>query len=100
MAKILAFVLLSVSTTIFIAILTGAIFEAQAPPEAGDPPTGTLAIIESVLSKIWQAILFVWNAVTFNAPGSPWYVRTFVATLIATPIVWGIATLIRGGGGE
>lgn len=88
-------------------VLQGAIFGAQLAeesfPEFEQPDSGggffggALDILGAIISAIWGVVTFVFNLVTFNVPGAPWFIRVPVATYFGGTIVWTIASLVRGG---
>lgn len=53
--------------------------------------------IVNIFKIIFGAIAFVFNLVTLNVPGAPWYIRAMYFTFFGGTITWSIASLLRGG---
>ena len=70
-------------------------FPSYERPDSG----GLLGVVEAVggvLQMIWDVIVFFFNLVTVNIPGTPWFIRLIVGSIIGGTLTWSIATLIRG----
>lgn len=52
--------------------------------------------ILNIFLVIGSVIAFFFNAVTFNVPGAPWYIRIFVSVIFVGGMGWAIASLVRG----
>lgn len=84
----------------FEAMLFGAQLAEQSFPEFEQPDSGGFfGVIEGLLAVvdvIWGVVVFIFNLITFNVGGAPWWIRLPVGTVFGGSIVWSIATLIRG----
>lgn len=56
-----------------------------------------LAFVANVFLTIFGAAVFLFNLISFNVPGAPWFVRALVGTGIGGALIWSIASLFRGG---
>jgi hypothetical protein len=41
-------------------------------------------------------VLFLFNLISFNVPGAPWFIRVIVSGILGGGIFWATATLFRG----
>jgi hypothetical protein len=98
---ILAIILVTLT---FEGLLFGAEIAEQSFPSFDEPTsTGFFGVLDALLAivkAIWGAVVFFFNLLTFNLPGAPWYVRLPVGGLMFGGLVWSIASLVRGGGGN
>lgn len=89
-----------VLTLVFEGLLFGeelaeASFPSFEQPEGG----GFFDVLDAVLAivqAIWGTVVFVFNLVSFNVPGAPWFVRAPIGFILGGGLVWSIATLVRG----
>lgn len=63
-------------------------------PEEG--AWGALEAAGNVLLSLWGVVVFLYNLVSFNVPGAPWYARVIVGGITGSAVIWSIATLVRG----
>jgi hypothetical protein len=99
MGSLIPTFILAIGTMIFIALLAGGEIQGQETPQAGSPPEGIWDTVGQLLVKIWGTVIFMFSVLSFNVPGAPWYVRVLISTIIVSPILWAVASLIRGRGG-
>lgn len=52
--------------------------------------------IVEVAKLIFGTVVFLFNLVTFNVPGTPLFIKVVLSGGIIGSIVWCVATLIRG----
>lgn len=52
--------------------------------------------IVNVFLVIFSVVRFMFNAITFNVPGAPFYVRAMFATFFIGSLGWSIAGMFRG----
>ena len=57
---------------------------------------GVLDAIIAVVQVIWGVVVFIFNLVTINVPGAPWWIRLPVAGVLGGGLIWAISELIRG----
>lgn len=98
---VLAIVLITLT---FEGLLFGSEIAERGLPSFERPNTGgffgALDALLAIVSGVWGAILFFLNLVTFNVPGAPWWIRLPVGGLLGGGLIWSIAVLFRGGGGD
>jgi len=57
---------------------------------------GGLDILGDIIEAIIGVVLLIFNALTFNVDGAPFWVQVPVAIIIIGSLSWSAATLIRG----
>lgn len=91
-------------TLTFEGLLFGEALAQQSFPTFTEPSSGgffgVLDALLAIVQAVWGAVLFFFNLVTFNVPGAPWWIRLPVGGLLGGGLVWSVATLVRGGGGD
>lgn len=69
--------------------------EPQVNPWLG--PGGVLLdALLAVVQTIWGTVVLLFNAITFNVAGAPWFIRVPVGVAMGGSLFWSISTLIRG----
>ena len=81
---------------VFEGLLFGATLVESSFPEF-EQPDGILDALIGIVQAIWGVVVFIFNLITFNIPGAPFWVRVPVGIAIGGSLMWSIATLIRGG---
>lgn len=88
---------------VFQGVLFGSEIAEESFPEFEEPSSGgffgALEALLAVVQAVWGVVVFVFNLVTFNVPGAPWFIRVPIATYFGGTIVWSLASLIRGSNG-
>ena len=54
------------------------------------------AIIANIAAAIFGTVVFFFNLLSFNIPGTPPAIRAILGTIFTGGIIWSIASLIRG----
>lgn len=85
---------------VFEGLLFGEEVAAYSFPTFEEPQSGgffgVLEALLAIVQAIWGTVVFLFNLLTFNIPGAPWYVRVPVGGMMFGALVWSIAELIRG----
>lgn len=93
-------VIVMVGALVFQGVFYGEEIAEESFPEYEQPNTegfwGAVEALTAVVNTVWGAVVFLFNLITFNIPGSPWWSRVVVSTYFGGTIFWSIATLIRG----
>jgi hypothetical protein len=84
---------------VMFALITGT--EADAMGLDEDPAVDTggfggVNILGDIINAIISVVVLIFNALTFNVEGAPFWVQTPVAIIIIGSLSWSAATLIRG----
>lgn len=53
--------------------------------------------VANLFIGIFGTAVFIFNLISFNVPGAPWFVRTVVGAGFGLTLGWAIASLFRGG---
>lgn len=84
----------------FEGLLFGAEVAEMSYPTFEEPQSGgffgALEALLAVVQAIWGTIVFIFNLLSFNIPGVPWYVQVPVASILFGGLIWSIAELVRG----
>jgi len=56
----------------------------------------TFLVIGNVVLVFFGIVMFLWNLVSFNVPGTPWFVRLVIGSSFGGSILLIIAGLFRG----
>ena len=62
--------------------------------------TGFWGAFEAALAfvkAVWGVVVFLFNLITVNVPGSPWWIRLPVGGILGGGLIWSIAQLLRRG---
>lgn len=98
----LSLLVVIILTLTFEGLLFGEELAERSFPSFEEPSSsGFFAVLEALLSivkVIWGTVVFLFNLITFNVPGAPWWVRLPAAGVLGGGLIWSIAILIRGGG--
>lgn len=85
---------------VFEGLLFGQQIAAYSFPSFEEPQSeGFFAVLDSLLAivkTIWGTVVFVFNLLTFNIPGAPWFIRIPVAGIMGGGLIWAITELVRG----
>lgn len=57
---------------------------------------GGVDILGDIIEAIISVVVLIFNGLTFNVDGAPFWVRFPVAVIIIGSLAWSAATLIRG----
>lgn len=53
--------------------------------------------VVNVVKVIFGVVALIFNLVSFNVPGAPWFVRLPIGACFGFGLLWSIASLFRGG---
>ena len=102
MANPLTFLAVIALTSTVVAMIGGEELAQESFPEFDEPDSGgfwgSLDALVSVVQGIWGVVVYLFNLLTFNIGGAPWWIRVPVGAINGGGLLWSIATLIRGGG--
>lgn len=56
----------------------------------------TVAFVLNIFIVIYGGAVFLFNLISFNIPGTPWYVRTIIGSVLGGGILWSVVSLLRG----
>jgi hypothetical protein len=65
-------------------------------PAFDEPSSTFFDVLASIIHSVWDTILFVLGAMTFNVPGAPVPFRFTIGVIVIGSLAWSIVTLIRG----
>jgi len=83
----------------FYALITGTAADSMGldqDPGVSTSGFGGVDIIGDIIDAIISVVLLIFNALTFNVDGAPFWVQIPVAIAIIGSLTWSAATLIRG----
>lgn len=52
--------------------------------------------LQAIFLTLFGVVVFLFNLISFNVPGAPWYVRLVVGSAFGGAIMWAVAGLFRG----
>lgn len=84
---------------VLFALITGTEADAMGLDEDAGIDTGGfggLDILGDIINAIIGVVVLIFNALTFNVEGAPFWISIPVAIIIIGSLSWSAATLIRG----
>lgn len=83
-------------------VFEGAVISSQAQePVFADLSSkdcsGFFDAFECVVEVVFDVVIFLFDLITFNIDGAPWWIRVPLAFILGGGIIWAVASLVRGG---
>lgn len=81
---------------VFEAMIGGEELVQESFPDFDEGSFGGIDILGDIITGIFGTVAYIFNLITFNVGGAPWFIRVPVGTVLGGALIWSITTLIRG----